>query len=222
MGKGAGSYLKTRDPEECSSVKLEVRELSWSETRAVPWKNGGGTTRELALWPEDARFERGDYEWRLSAARVEVSGAFSAFAGFERILTVTEGAGLILVHDDAAPRARLRRLEPYRFSGDWPTRAELPAGPISDFNVILRRGVRAEVQALGIGARRWRDALGRGHAFLHAVGGGLQARVTGEEEPFALDAGDSLWLRGLSGREELELSGTCREGAALLVALDVG
>jgi environmental stress-induced protein Ves len=201
-------------------VKLEVRELPWSGTRPVPWKNGGGTTRELALWPESARFERGDYDWRLSTARVEEAGPFSAFAGFERILTVTEGAGLVVLHEDAAPRARVRRLEPYRFSGDWPTRAELPDGAVSDFNVILRRGrARADVQALALGRRRWRDALGLGHAFLHAVGGRLQARVTGEEEPFALGPGDSLWLRGLSGREELELTGATDGGAALLVAL---
>ncbi|NOT30030.1 MAG: hypothetical protein HOP15_06225, partial [Planctomycetes bacterium] len=116
--------------------------------------------------------------------------------------------------------ARLRRLEPYRFSGDWPTRATLVAGPVADFNVILRpERARAEVSALALGARRARELLRTTQAFVHVLAGALVARVTGEEEPFELGGGDSLWLRGLAGGEELELAGNARETELLIVAL---
>lgn len=206
-------------PAEQKAMR-EVLQLRPADARVVPWKNGRGTTSEYAVWPAGSSFERGDYDWRLSATRVEAEGPFSFFPDCERILTVTSGAGLVLEHGEAAPRARLRRLEPYRFSGDWPTRAALVAGPVADFNVILRRErARADVSALALGARRARELLRSTQAFVHVLAGRLVARVTGEEEPFELGAGESLWLRGLAGGEELELAGSARETELLIVAL---
>jgi environmental stress-induced protein Ves len=199
---------------------LEVLHLRPSDARVVPWKNGRGVTRELALWPEGASLERSDFDWRLSSAPVNEAGPFSALPGVERILVVTEGTDLVLHHGDHAPRARLRRLEPYRFAGDWPTTAELPHGPITDFNVMLRAGrARADVQALALGARRARESLADGHAFAHVLVGRCRARVTGEEEPFDLGAGSSLWIRGLRGGEELDLEGRASGSELLIVAL---
>lgn len=187
----------------------------------MPWKNGRGTTRELALWPDGATFEREDWDWRVSAASVQADGPFSSFPGCERILVVTRGAGLRLAHEGADARAaRLRPLEPYRFSGDGRTSAELVAGPVEDFNVIARRGrARAEAQALRLGARRARETLAAGHAFLHVLAGACVARVTGEEDAFELGTGDSLWLRALRGGEELELAGLEPEGVVLIATI---
>jgi environmental stress-induced protein Ves len=198
----------------------EVLLQSSAEARQVPWKNGRGTTTELAVWPDTASFERGDCDWRLSAAQVESDGPFSLLPGFERILTVTSGAGLVLAHGADAPRARLRRLEPYRFSGEWPTTAELVAGPVVDFNVILRRErATADVQALRLGERSAREVLCTPQVFVHVLAGALVARVTGEEEPYALGQGDNLWVRGLSGGEELELAGRASGSELLIVGL---
>ncbi|MEQ1894275.1 MAG: HutD family protein [Planctomycetota bacterium] len=200
--------------------KPEVRVLTPDDARIVPWKNGRGTTREFALWPEAASFERGDYDWRLSAAEVAAGGPFSAFAGFERILTVTKGAGLMLAHESDAPRARLRRFEPYRFSGDWATSAELVGGPVTDFNVIYRRTrVRADVQALALAARTLREPLGGPHVFVHVLAGACTARVTGEEDAYELAAGTSLWLCERRTGEELVLAGSGRASEALIVTL---
>jgi len=187
----------------------------------VPWKNGRGVTRELALWPPGTSLERLDFAWRIACAPVDAPGPFSRLPGLERILVLTEGAGCELVHGAHAPRARLRRLEPYRFAGDWPTAAELPYGPVADLNVMFDPArVRASVEPLALGARRLRETLAAGHAFLHLLAGSLGARVTGEEEPFALAAGDSLWVRGARAGEELELAGRGRDAEALLIALE--
>jgi hypothetical protein len=188
-----------------------------------PWKNGRGLTRELALWPREAAFERDDYDWRVSTARVEMGGPFSPFPGCERILVVTAGAGLMLAHGRAAPRARLRPLEPYRFAGEWPTSAELVSGPITDLNVIARRGrVRPQLELLRLGPRRAREPLGAGQALVHLLAGAAQARVSGEEEPFELGAGASLLLAGLAGGEELELAGRAPDCLVALVTLATG
>lgn len=191
-----------------------------ADTRRVPWKNGRGVTEELALWPPGCSLERDDFDWRLSKAALDEPGPFSSFPGIERILVVTAGEALVLDHGDAAPRARLRRLEPYRFSGDWATRAELPAGPVRDFNTLVRRGAaRAEVEALRLGLRRVREALCAGHALVHVLAGSVRARATGEEQPFELASEESLWARGLDGSEELELAGASDDCTLLLVRL---
>jgi uncharacterized protein len=198
----------------------EIQHLRPGDARRRPWKNGRGTTAELALWPPGADFERGTFEWRLSAARVDAPGAFSTFPGFERVLLATSGSGLVLSHGEQAPRARLRALEPYRFSGDWPTSADLPDGPVDDFNVLVRRGAwEADVQVVRLGLRRSREALGSEQLFAHLVRGSARARLTGEDEPFELAQGDSLWARGVGPADELDLAGGSPDAVALLVRL---
>ncbi|MDF1799685.1 MAG: HutD family protein [Planctomycetota bacterium] len=198
----------------------QVQHLALADARQVPWSNGRGVTSELAVWPPGASLERADFDWRIASAPVDEPGPFSVLPGIERILVLTEGAGLELAHGDLAPRARLRRLEPYRFSGAWPTVASLPAGGVRDFNVMFAPDrVDVQVAALGLGGRRLREALRPGQAFVHALGGQLTARVTGEEQSFELEPGDSLWVRGLSGGEELDLTGRSPDLAVLLVTL---
>jgi environmental stress-induced protein Ves len=198
----------------------EIQHLRLADARRRPWKNGRGTTVELALWPAGSDFERGTFQWRISRARVEAAGPFSSFPGFERVLLATSGAGLELAHGELAPRARLRALEPYRFSGDWPTSAELLGGPVDDFNVVARRGAwEADVQVLRLGLRRAREAPAAEHALAHLVRGSARGRVSGEDEPYALETGDTLWVRGLGASDELDLAGASEDALVLLVRL---
>ena len=66
----------------------------------VPWKNGGGTTTELAQGL--ARASDQEWSWRISLADVEQSGPFSIFAGIDRITCVVEGDGMDLRHEDGS------------------------------------------------------------------------------------------------------------------------
>lgn len=199
----------------------EVLHLTRKDARRVPWRNGRGVTEELALWPAAASFERGDFDGRISRARVDEPGPFSTYPGFERLIVVTAGAGLVLDHGGAAPRARLRSLEPYRFQGEWPTTAEPVSGPVTDFNVLVRReSARAEIEVLRLGARSARVALPGRQAFAHVAAGRVRARVTGEDEPFELESGESLWLSDLAGGEELDGRGLAADAVVLLVHVD--
>jgi len=184
--------------------------------RRVPWKNGRGFTDELALWPVGASFERADFDWRISRAAVEEDGPFSSFPGIARVLVVIDGAGIVLDHGEHAPRARLEPLVPYRFSGDWPTTAQLVSGRIADFSVLCRRGAaRADVEVWDGSVSRTLARAPTEHAFLHVLTGTLDARVPGHAKPWKLASGESLWLQPRSG-EELALAGACR---ALLVRI---
>jgi environmental stress-induced protein Ves len=104
--------------------------------KAVPWKNGGGATREIAASPQGAAFDA--FDWRVSVADVSQAGAFSVFEGIDRVLTLIEGAEMVLI-DSAGPRHVLARWDSLAFAGEASITAELPHGPTRDFNLMLRR-----------------------------------------------------------------------------------
>ncbi len=104
--------------------------------RAMPWKNGGGTTYEVLTEPADSGFD--DFQLRLSMAVVATSGPFSAFGGIDRTLTVIDGRVKLAVA--GRPPVVLSAVsDPMRFSGDDTASGELSSGPALDFNVMTRR-----------------------------------------------------------------------------------
>lgn len=119
---------------------------------AMPWKDGGGVTEQIAIEPPGATLSE-PFLWRLSMARVERSGPFSRFPGCDRTLLLLEGSELEV---DFGPRGRARLarpFEPLAFSGDWEARGELRAGPVRDFNIISDRSrVKQRVEVLEPGA----------------------------------------------------------------------
>ena len=108
-----------------------------SDCRTTTWKNGGGSTTEIAVEPSGASLD--NFDWRVSMARVAADGPFSEFAGIDRTLVVVKGDGLSLTVGDAAPVMLDRNSEPMRFAGDARTSARLLAGEIADLNVMTRR-----------------------------------------------------------------------------------
>jgi uncharacterized protein len=101
-----------------------------NEFITMPWKNGGGVTHEIAK-----REASGKLLWRFSVADVTSDGPFSKFEGLSRILTVIEGAGLVL----ATPQGTLQALplQPLVFSGDLSVTSSRLNGKVQDFNVIF-------------------------------------------------------------------------------------
>ncbi|PSC05374.1 hypothetical protein SLNSH_09255 [Alsobacter soli] len=107
-----------------------------------PWKNGGGQTAEIVAWPAGADFDA--FEWRISTAIVAASGPFSTFPGVDRVITVLEGGAMVLTAGGEARKLDAGS-QPYSFPGDVPAAAELEGEPLLDFNVMVRRPLRAQV-----------------------------------------------------------------------------
>lgn len=113
----------------------------------TPWKNGAGTTREVARAAEGA--DGDDFGWRLSVAEVERDAPFSVFPGVDRCIVLLRGEGMELRAVDGALVQALRPMQPFSFPGDRPLSARLSAGPCTDFNAMTRRGRwRADVRVL--------------------------------------------------------------------------
>ena len=59
-----------------------------------PWRNGGGSTRELLAWPPGA--PPSAWQLRVSVATIAQDGPFSAYPGMRRWLAVLRGASVVL------------------------------------------------------------------------------------------------------------------------------
>lgn len=108
-----------------------------ADCRVTPWKNGGGSTTEIAIEPPGASLDA--FDWRISMARIASDGPFSEFPGIDRTLAVVSGHGLALTIGDAAPVTCGQGSEPVAFAGDTATSAKLTSGEIIDLNVMTRR-----------------------------------------------------------------------------------
>jgi environmental stress-induced protein Ves len=113
-----------------------MRIIRAAEHRVVPWKNGGGLTREVLVEPDPA--DPAQFLWRISIATVAEAGPFSRFPGIDRSIAVLGGEGMRLYVEGEAVTL-LRDGEPFRFSGDAEVRSELIAGETIDLNVMTRR-----------------------------------------------------------------------------------
>jgi environmental stress-induced protein Ves len=125
-----------------------------SEVAEVPWRNGGGTTREFlaseAINPARAGgTESGPlpWAWRVSVAEVASDGPFSHFPGTRRHFAVLRGNGVrlrIAEQDEVTLAPTHSTLTPTHsspvlsFSGELPCTCSLVDGPTSDFNLMCR------------------------------------------------------------------------------------
>ena len=113
------------------------RLIRFADCAEKPWKNGGGTTREIAVFPPGSSMD--DFIWRLSMARVEISGAFSAFTGIDRLLAALEGS--IELSGPAFHAKLVPSAPPFAFDGGAPVTGSPIGGPMLDCNAMARRGI---------------------------------------------------------------------------------
>ena len=162
---------------------MTLHRFRLSDLPATPWKNGGGTTREIICRP--ARAGMDCFDWRVSIASIAAAGPFSAFPGVDRVIMLLQGAGVHLRAEGIDHRLETP-LVPFAFAGDVALGCELLGGPSTDFNVMTRRGVlRAEVAVLrGAGVL---EACSAG--LVLAVGGAWQLGAGHAVERCAADSG---------------------------------
>lgn len=113
--------------------------MSWQiihldDVASMPWRNGGGITRELIAWPSAE-----DWDWRISVAEIERAGPFSRFDGVHRWFAVLSGVGVRLQLDGRAHELTPQS-KPLAFDGAAAADCELLDGPTEDFNLMVRAG----------------------------------------------------------------------------------
>lgn len=97
----------------------------------MPWANGLGLTEQIDIFPKDATVSQRNFQWRLSSAIVQHANPFSRFENYQRLLTIIEGAGLLL------NQRPLLYGETFAFSGNLEIQADLMEGPVRDLGLIF-------------------------------------------------------------------------------------
>ncbi|HEV7334377.1 MAG TPA: HutD family protein [Bosea sp. (in: a-proteobacteria)] len=186
-----------------------MRIIRAADCRTMPWKNGGGTTTEIAVSPDGASLS--DFDWRISMAHVGQDGPFSSFPGIDRTLSVLTGAGITLAFGDGEHVRLDRSSAPYPFAADRAVEGVLVDGAIDDLNVMSRRG-------------RWRHRVERlsGAGVLTAAEGLLMLVARKGDwlvNGAALPSGDNAILEA-PGRVELVVSGNEAELYAVWLTME--
>ncbi|WP_063934886.1 HutD/Ves family protein [Archangium violaceum] len=164
-----------------------MRRLGPDDYRDMPWKNGGGVTREL--WKLPHPFDPARFLARVSIATVGASGPFSVFPGVDRTLMILEGAGVALTIDGTREVVLDQRLRPFEFPGEAGIQCRLLGGPVRDFNLMVDRAlVQGSLEVVRLAPGETRTLAGAGTVLLHV----LEGRATLPGEPLARD--ETLWL----------------------------
>jgi environmental stress-induced protein Ves len=133
-----------------------------ADAAVMPWRNGGGSTREYVREPLDGD----DFDWRLSVAEVAADGPFSTFPGLDRILVLLSGNGMELWSGERSVVLG-EPLQHLAFSGEAEIQAHLLDGPTTDLNLMWRRDLYRAVVATAHGSGRLQlDATGVSIAFV--------------------------------------------------------
>jgi environmental stress-induced protein Ves len=179
-----------------------IKLLSPAAYRVMPWKNGGGTTTEIAVHPEGAGFD--DFLWRVGIADVRQSGPFSSFPGIERsimLLDCPHGSALTLTIDGTD-----MKMVPHvfiDFAGEAAPHGALRGQAVRDFNVMSRRGALKH-------RRGWKSIVsmeefklgGAGWRVVHVAAG--EAQLVDAVSTRNVTAGQSLIA---TGEDSLNLQG---------------
>jgi environmental stress-induced protein Ves len=189
-----------------------------SHHRVMPWKNGFGTTTEIAIDPPDSDVG-GRFRWRLSIADVERSGPFSVFPGYERTIMVIAGHGMELAIADRPPRRLDRLFDPVVFSGDSAAECRLLDGPIRDFNLMVERtALRSHLEVVRLDAAPRLLGLASADRIIHCFEGVAALSTHGSATAEMLQPDCTAILDpAVAARRELQLSAAAGRGATVAV-----
>lgn len=104
----------------------------------VPWQNGAGLTRQIAIFPTDADIN--NFIWRISVAEIKGDSEYSQFADARRTQMLLSGDGveLSLPHEVCVLNIQYQSIE---FIGNDTMSCRTLNGPCQVLNVMVRQGI---------------------------------------------------------------------------------
>ena len=166
-----------------------IASFNVSDVPSVSWKNGGGSTKEIAAFPPNAGLN--DFVWRVSVAEISQPSAYSIFPGIDRTQVLISGVSLTL-RNQAGIEKRLLAFEPFLFVGEEHWHAT-PDGVCQMLNVMTSRAGVLNVLEVTHG-----DFKCVGHAGHHVVAV-VQGEYLSDDGSQRFIAGDFLQLDFMLG-----------------------
>ncbi|MEO5969189.1 MAG: HutD family protein [Bdellovibrionia bacterium] len=176
-----------------ASSRLSAIVLRKGDSQKMPWKNGQGSTSEIAIYPIGTSLSENSFLWRLSSAEITTGGSFSLFPGYERYLGLVKGDGLQLNFEPSKRQILLQRGKVCRFSGTDVVSSSLSGGPVEDLNLIYSTSrVKAVFEAVVLRSKPRSFGMTGTVGFIYCVEGSVSASVFPGEIKFLVPEGDIL------------------------------
>jgi environmental stress-induced protein Ves len=164
--------------------------LRRSDYTPMRWKNGAGTTLEIALHGRHGEA----FDWRLSMALVDADCTFSSFEGYQRQTTLVDGPGFDLFGPDARPLAFARVGEVHAYDGAVAWACRLRGGACRDLNLIVRSGLAASMEGVRVAGQPLELAAGAADRWLVPLDEPLELCLGACVATVLLEARDALFL----------------------------
>ncbi|KAG1080274.1 hypothetical protein G6F42_023409 [Rhizopus arrhizus] len=153
-----GPLLQSESPDPTLIQAIVLKPES--DYHSQQWKNGLGTTDEIAIYPPDKDFTKDEFFWRFSTNTMHANCSFSLFPGYDCttvILPTDEDkkskAHFSLSHQGGESLTKIQPLFPYSWQGEWATTCKLSNSPVSCLQFMLRRELgKAQVRIEKIGS----------------------------------------------------------------------
>lgn len=109
---------------------MDIRIIRKEQQNTTNWS--GGTTTQLAIYPEKSSYADKTFSFRLSSAKVNIEkSTFTKLEGVSRNIMVLNGE-LKLTHEKRYSKV-LKPFDTDQFLGDWNTKS---IGKVTDFNLM--------------------------------------------------------------------------------------
>ena len=146
----------------------------------------GGTTTQIAIFPEDSEYKELDFMWRISSAKVEVEKSeFTSLPGVDRILIILDGE-LKLEHKGHHSK-EMKKYDMDFFSGSWETAS---VGKVTDFNIMTREGCSAKADIISMDGTVDEISLANGTNIFFCSEGEMELEIN--RTSLVLEEGDTL------------------------------
>ncbi|WP_191991995.1 HutD/Ves family protein [Bacillus aerolatus] len=186
-------------------MSYSIQVIRKNEQISNEWS--GGITTQLAIYPEDADYNKRNFKWRISSAMVEVEESlFTSLPNIWRLIMVIDGE-MVLEHE-GHHRVLLKPYEQDSFSGGWTTRS---IGKVRDFNLMLAEGCSGELKAINIEKGIYNERLSNKNLDLlqatecfYCVNGNVNM-IIDDQESIDLDEGDLIVLSGESSEKNINI-----------------
>lgn len=199
--------------------------LHFSHYQWMNWKNGGGQTAQIAIFPPSASLERMDFIWRLSTATIQKSGPFSTFPGCDRLLAHWKGGAMELIQKERNESILLKPRSSIHFEGEEVVDCVLREGEASDLGLIYKRDlVQARMVVIPFSTKVRSFESSAPTTFYFTLSGSFHVSVYPNEEKHELDLGDALQIQrgqGLMSHEKILALFEPQETKSCLVGIEI-
>ena len=121
---------------------MEFRIIRPEDFETGVWS--GGTTTQIAVYPEDSSYGERNFIFRLSSATVDTDRSeFTHLPDYDRWLMILEGSARLVYGND-----REISLKPYERDAFDGGAATVSFGKVMDYNMMLRKGGRGSMEAV--------------------------------------------------------------------------